>query len=350
VLFDRVLAQGFSGQTFMAGLGGHLRDLLVARNPATVELLDVTGGLMERYREQAARCGVDFLFGGIALLTDLDARVRTATNQRLMVELALMKLCSLASPEGTTGAGDATSAAGEKKKFEPQLAPEVSLPPLRRESIELKPSGGDASPEPSVKTDGNVSDRKDSGDTPVPSALADGNPQASSSSGFSPTQKPAPSPSPPKGSGAVISGPSLSEIMNGSATPKTSAPTEEAAPLIDPEAGEKIERHRDRFLERLTRERPRIGVAFETMEVSGNALTVRVASQTLHDEILRWRTETLQLLATVAGVKGSIELAVVIDERAKPTRPIRLEDKVKHLAELNPEFNNLRRVLDLEIE
>jgi DNA polymerase-3 subunit gamma/tau len=99
MLFDRVLARGFSGQTFMAGLGSHLRDLLVARNPATSGLLDVTGSLMERYTRQAAHCSIDFLFGGIALLTELDARIRIATNQRLLVELALMKLCSLAAPD-----------------------------------------------------------------------------------------------------------------------------------------------------------------------------------------------------------------------------------------------------------
>jgi DNA polymerase-3 subunit gamma/tau len=122
VLFDRVLAQGFSGQTFMAGLGSHLRDLLVAKNPGTVDLLDVTGPLMERYAEQAARCDVEMLFDGIALLTDLDTRIRTATNQRLMVELALMKLCSLTgvgeadSPEKKAGAPVADLVSPEKKK------------------------------------------------------------------------------------------------------------------------------------------------------------------------------------------------------------------------------------------
>jgi DNA polymerase-3 subunit gamma/tau len=86
------------------------------------------------------------------------------------------------------------------------------------------------------------------------------------------------------------------------------------------------------------------------MEVEGNTLKVRVASKTLHDEIIRFRTETLHLLAAVAGVHGPIELTVVIDETAKPARPIRLEDKVKHLVDLNPEFNTLRRALDMEIE
>jgi DNA polymerase-3 subunit gamma/tau len=99
LMFDGVLGQGFSGQVFMAGLNSHLRDLLVAKNDATAGLLDVTRPLLERYKQQAARCDTRFLFDGIALLTDLDARVRTATNQRLLVELALMKLCNMASPE-----------------------------------------------------------------------------------------------------------------------------------------------------------------------------------------------------------------------------------------------------------
>ncbi len=86
------------------------------------------------------------------------------------------------------------------------------------------------------------------------------------------------------------------------------------------------------------------------MEVDGNVLKVRVASKTLHDEIVRNRTETLHLLAAIAAVHGPIDLEVIIDESVKPTRPIRLEDKVKHLADLNPEFNTLRRALDMEIE
>jgi hypothetical protein len=126
--------------------------------------------------------------------------------------------------------------------------------------------------------------------------------------------------------------------------------TEQPVAPIDPDASEKIERHRDKFLERLGRERPRIGVAFETMETNKNTVRVRVASKTLHDEILRFRTETLHLLAAVAGVHGPIELEVVVDETVKPANPIRLEDRMRHMAENNPEFNNLRRVFDMEVE
>ncbi|MDE5729951.1 MAG: DNA polymerase III subunit gamma/tau, partial [Alistipes sp.] len=93
--FDEVLARGFSGQLFMAGLNRHLRDLLVARNEATLRLLEFTGTLMERYRTQAAACTPEFLFGAISLLTDLDAKIRQSSNGRLLVELGLMKIAGL---------------------------------------------------------------------------------------------------------------------------------------------------------------------------------------------------------------------------------------------------------------
>jgi DNA polymerase-3 subunit gamma/tau len=345
MLFDRVLAQGFSGQTFMAGLGSHLRDLLVARNPTTAELLDVTGPLMTRYTEQAARCSVDFLFGGIALLTDLDAKIRIATNQRLMVELALMKLCNLAAPDGAAGKKAGTPAADlvspEKKNFD-RLAPEVSLPALHKETASTAQGGSE------VATDRQGSNVAEAASMPAPAPTPV---SAAATTPDTATPPEAAPPMPEKHSPlSTISGRPLSEIMGGTTATEAVRTADEPATPIDGEAQDKIEHHREKFLERLTRERPRIGVAFETMEVSGNALKVRVASKTLHDEILRFRTETLQLLAAVAGVHGPIELEVVIDETVKPARPIRLEDKVRHLSDLNPEFNTLRKTLDMEIE
>ncbi|WP_308502509.1 DNA polymerase III subunit gamma/tau [uncultured Alistipes sp.] len=95
VKFDEVLSKGFSGQTFMAGLNRHLRDLLMAKRPETLRLIEMTGTLLERYRVQAEACSVDFLFGAIALLTDLDGKIRQSSNQRLLVELGLMKIAGL---------------------------------------------------------------------------------------------------------------------------------------------------------------------------------------------------------------------------------------------------------------
>ena len=73
VSFDAVLA-GFSGQTFMAGLNRHMRDLLMASRPETLRLIEMTGTLLERYRTQAGACSVDFLFGAISVLTDIEGK------------------------------------------------------------------------------------------------------------------------------------------------------------------------------------------------------------------------------------------------------------------------------------
>lgn len=95
LLFDSVLRKGFSGQTFVGGLNNHFRDLLMCKNPQTIPLLEVTGSVAERYRKQAEACSIPLLFEGINLLTSIDSGLRTATNQRLHVELGLMKLCGL---------------------------------------------------------------------------------------------------------------------------------------------------------------------------------------------------------------------------------------------------------------
>ena len=58
VTFDAVLSKGFSGQTFMAGLNRHMRDLLMAERPETLRLIEMTGTLLERYRTQAGACSV----------------------------------------------------------------------------------------------------------------------------------------------------------------------------------------------------------------------------------------------------------------------------------------------------
>ena len=113
LLFDSVLRKGFSGQTFVGGLNNHFRDLLMCKNPQTIPLLEVTGSVAERYRKQAEACSVPLLFEGINLLTSIDSGLRTATNQRLHVELGLMKLCGL----------------GQKKNSD-TLMP--SLPPLQQ--------------------------------------------------------------------------------------------------------------------------------------------------------------------------------------------------------------------------
>ena len=108
VTFDTVLSKGFSGQTFTAGLNRHMRDLLMAKRPETLRLIEMTGTLLERYRTQAGACNVEFLFGAISILTELDGKIRQSSNQRLLVELGLMKIAGLGQKKNDdlTSSGD----------------------------------------------------------------------------------------------------------------------------------------------------------------------------------------------------------------------------------------------------
>ena len=113
-LFDQVLCKGFSPQIFIAGLNNHLRDLLMTKSPHTLPLLEISGTLLDRYRQQGGECDAEFLFDSIALLTSIDGTLRTASNQRLNVELGLMKLSRLAqkkNPDVAAGSGEGGSEA-----------------------------------------------------------------------------------------------------------------------------------------------------------------------------------------------------------------------------------------------
>ena len=144
VTFDSVLSRGFSGQTFMAGLNRHMRDLLMAKRPETLRLIEMTGTLLERYRTQAGACDVEFLFGAISCLTELDGKIRQSSNQRLLVELGLMKIAGL----------------GQKKNDSLTSSGEYPLPTLTPRTAGFAPAAapataGQPAPRPAANASGN---------------------------------------------------------------------------------------------------------------------------------------------------------------------------------------------------
>ena len=144
VTFDSVLSRGFSGQTFMAGLNRHMRDLLMAKRPETLRLIEMTGTLLERYRTQAGACDVEFLFGAISCLTELDGKIRQSSNQRLLVELGLMKIAGL----------------GQKKNDSLTSSGEYPLPTLTPRTAGSAPAAapaaaGQPAPRPAAIVSGN---------------------------------------------------------------------------------------------------------------------------------------------------------------------------------------------------
>ena len=93
--FDELLGRGFNALHFVGALSTHLRDLLVARSGGLDALLELPESLKARYREQAARCPVQFLYDALAVTTACESGFRAAINPRLHIEFALMKLSFL---------------------------------------------------------------------------------------------------------------------------------------------------------------------------------------------------------------------------------------------------------------
>ena len=478
VAFDEVLSKGFSGQTFMTGLNRHLRDLLVAKNPQSLRLIEMTGTLLERYRTQAAACEVGFLFGAIALLTDLDGKIRQSSNQRLLVELGLMKIAGLGSKKNdslssgsyplpelrpaaatdTPQAPSATVSAG--RPVGPAVSPQPAsasqtpmpgsaaaerptMPPAAPDRCETRiPDTGAATAVPPYgpadtarnATSAPSAATEAAGETLSPAAPASAptaarqTPQSAAATrqtpgdaNTAPTADPAtegrtgtdprtaagtgpetgtaqasgaayapdaiplqesPAAAAPISAGAkpagatstataaplrpagsasrtpLVSGASLSELLSAvgdepAEEPETGETPDEAEQLLpdaDPAAQEKLERARERILALIQRHRPRFVAAFELMEFSGNTIAVTVPTNELRDEILRSKTAMLMRIAELAGIEGPLELAIAVNERVQAVRPIKLEDRVKHMTEKNPLLAELRKALDLELE
>ncbi len=95
VSYNDILSKGFDGHHFIAGLASHFRDLLVSKNPSTLSLLEAGEQAQKLYGEQAQKCSTDFLLKSIEIANDCDLKFKVSQNQRLLVELALMQLCSI---------------------------------------------------------------------------------------------------------------------------------------------------------------------------------------------------------------------------------------------------------------
>ncbi|WP_296313986.1 DNA polymerase III subunit gamma/tau [Winogradskyella sp. UBA3174] len=95
IQFNSILSKGFDGHHYIAGLASHFRDLMVCKNQATIELLEVGDDTKIKYIEQCQKTSNSFLMKGIQLANDCDLKYKTSKNQRLLVELTLMQLASI---------------------------------------------------------------------------------------------------------------------------------------------------------------------------------------------------------------------------------------------------------------
>lgn len=347
--YDAVLTKGFSGQIFMAGLNQHLRDLMMARG-AGISLIEYTGSLLEKYRQQAAICEPAFLFGAISLLTEADSKLRTATSQRLLVELTLMKIAALGQKKNDDLELPAQTdyplpVLGERQPTPATIAP-APQQPIRAEQPQVEVP--QVSPQPQVKVE-----------EPQPQVRVE-QPQQSvkveqpqsqvkveqSQQQLPPQPQPEAKATTPKHFSSALGG-SLKMMLNNSNDDGADSAVRQ---VVDSDSEAKLERAKSDIIAQMCKQRPRLITAFEQIGFKANKVVLTAPTEVLKEELYAAKEDILTHIAQIAGVEGVLEMEVLVREVKLNLKPIKLEDRIEHIRKVAPEFDTLQKMFDLDIE
>ncbi len=156
LIFNDILRKGFDADIFLNGLAGHIRNLLVSKDPITLTLLESGENLRERYRQQAAISSTMLLLSALNIANEADVNYKMARNKPLHVEMALIKMTFI--QRAATSYASGQSIAPEKKKLDisktasvgatsPTITTEPTAPPIQAgiaPNASLPPSGAAA--------------------------------------------------------------------------------------------------------------------------------------------------------------------------------------------------------------
>ncbi|MBM55191.1 MAG: DNA polymerase III subunit gamma/tau [Euryarchaeota archaeon] len=335
LLFDQVLARGFDAHHFLNGLGSHLRNLMVCRDEKTLGLFEATPDVKNKYAEQAALADLYFVVGALDVVNEADTQYRTSQHQRLLVELAIMKICSLQS--------------AEKKKTDDLVAPATLASPVSSSVPKIPKQPKPVAPEP------------------IPAAIVEKKVEPISAPSTVPSQTNTPTPEPI----AIQHTPAAKIKPTGVLRKKGVALAGKSAKLaetneaeiiedniIDPSwneepTSEKVKEAWDDFVS-IKRKQDRISlVASLTMcEVALDGKVVKFeVKNALQEEQLN--SERAGLLFHIRQyVKcADLELEIKLEQTSDDAPKVFLTDKEKYqkMVEKNPALENLRKKLDLDL-
>ncbi len=370
LLFNDVMARGFDAHHFITGWANHLRNLMVCRDPQTLKLVEATDDVKAKFQDQASRADLFFLVGGLDVLNKADVQYRGSQHQRLLVELALMQICShealkkkspdaglmvpqAAAAPASVSAASVTApapvaapepvAAAPAPSAHPAPAPVQEAAPVQAEPVQAVP----APLEPEAAT------------TPLASEPVAPVPEQEAPSAPAPAAVPAPATKAPRAAGLRKA---KQQVVAATGNIKVKSPEEEAAPtpgaLIDPTWNEEVTvaslvKAWKGFVEKL-REDDRLALT-ATMsigdpELRGLQVVYTVNNPLQREQMDALRTEVLIYLKTNLKNAG-LELHLEMREQALEERKAFLSDKDRYdlMVEKNPALDKLRKALDLDL-
>ena len=315
LLFNEILNKGFDGHHFINGLAEHLRNLLVCRDEITLQLLEVSASIRERYKIQSKKTETDFLLPGLNILNKADVQYKSSRNQRLLVELTLLQLCSLQGAEKkndislpTLPKGENAKAIGENKTAPTKLISEVKeeqfvyekSTPARTKSTATVPT---ATSRPSIKSMLSIS------------GLTYGN--------------------------------TIITKQNGNGLKSSLSEEETRAEAND------LQSAWTSFAESL-KKKNKINLSSTLMagkpvQEDDTTISFSVLNQVQEDEIGAIKIDLLTFLRN-ALKNPALQLKIIVDKNETERKPYTGEEKFQRLSEKNPALNKLRQQFNLEID
>jgi len=139
LLFNDILEKGFDGHNFIAGLSSHFRNLLVCKDEVTLKLVEAGSAIRKKYREQTLKCPLQFLYKGLEILSATDIHYKASKNQKLHVELALIKLANINADNSREQYEDTAKSAGKPGEPVASLSKERGAEsPAERKEIKIR--------------------------------------------------------------------------------------------------------------------------------------------------------------------------------------------------------------------
>jgi len=315
LIFNEILNNGFDGHNFVAGISGHFRNLLVSKDPETLQLLEVGNNIKEKYKEQAGKCSPGFLVRGLTILNKADIQYKASKNQRLQVELALMQLCSLNAP----------AIESEKKNDfrEPSVKGQVVTPVV----------SGTAVSTPSQKQE-----------PPIQKPVIPAEPVSTSV----PIKKPA----------IKLSGPSINQHINqgkndnGSNSGEANQTLNATAQKAESFNQQKLESTWLEYANQMKTRKANLGAALASkMPVLKENWQIEftINNKALEEAINEDKMNFLGYLRKELN-NYSIQLELIMVQTEDKANLYTATDRYKRLAEKNPTINKFRQAFDLDIE
>ncbi len=316
LLFNNTLSNGFDGHHFISGLTSHFRDLMVCSQPETVALLEVGEDAKAKYTEQAKNVTKEFLVKAIDLANEADLKYKGSRNQRLLVELTLMKLASL-------------TYTSEKKKDE------FIIPATHFRSNDFQKA-----PEPSYSITETISTK--SPPEPPPTTTA--------TEVVEPPKKELGNTITLKNSSKRVSGLSLSSLKAKKEHEAVKNPVEEKELPTEEFTETDLLTHWNAYIKKLEKQGKKIlasNLQTDTPKLEGTTILLEFPNGTMKKEVEREQGPLLQYLKDELK-NHLISLKVHVNEESAKKYAFTPEEKYEKLKEKNPAIELLRKEFDLD--